>query len=71
MIRYAMSITLVISYATVNIRSAMSDGGGILHDLPLVRSLYFFCFRAREKAKSAGGFCVSEAQCQVLSELQG
>lgn len=41
-ISYAMSITSVISYATVNIRSALSDGGDILHDLLLVISLYFF-----------------------------
>lgn len=39
-----MSITSVISYATVNIRSALSDGGDILHDLLLVISLYFIFF---------------------------
>lgn len=36
-----MSITSVISYATVDIRSALSDGRGILHDLPLVKSIFF------------------------------
>lgn len=40
-----MSITSVISYGTVNIRSALSDGGSILHDLPLVKYLYFLVLR--------------------------
>lgn len=49
MISYAMSITSVISYARVNIRLALSDGGGIHHDLPLVACLDFFVSRAREQ----------------------
>lgn len=40
-----MSITSVISYGTVNIRSALSDGGSILHDLPLVKYLFFLNLR--------------------------
>lgn len=66
-----MSITSVISYATVNIRSALTDGGSILHDLPLVKYLYFDGSWATERPKGAGGSCVMEAQCQVLYGLQG
>lgn len=58
-ISYAMSITSVISYATVNIRSALSDGGDILHDLLLVISLYFiffFGFYGQTVAQGCGRF---------------
>lgn len=59
MISYAMSITSVISYATVNIRAAVSDGGEILHDLPLVKSLYSFGFSGQRAGPRVLEVCVS------------
>lgn len=78
-ISYAMSITSVISYATANIRSAMSDGGDILRDLPSAVSFFSFFFSLslflllgpnggpglREVSVSG------KARCQVLSERRG
>lgn len=52
-------------------RSALSDGEDILHDLPPMISLHFSGSRARQRPTGAGGFCVREAQCQVLSQLWG